>query len=122
MRAIDRGRRGIALVEATIALALLATAGLAWMTLALQTSTSLDAALRREVLVRDAAAILGRYSRLDVASLEARAGRRFEGGLEVRVSMLSEGLFAVEIADRAANTVLLESAFFRPLTEVTDAP
>lgn len=122
MRSRDRGRRGVALLEAMVALTLLATAGLAWMTLAAQTSTSLETALEREQQVQAAAALMGRYARLSAADLESSAGRRRDAGLEVRVTIAARDLYEVSIVDPRSRTALIDAAFFRPSAEAPDAP
>lgn len=117
----EHARRGVALLETIVALAILATAGLAWLGMASQTSASLERALEREARTRLAAALLGRYASLSALELEAAAGRRQDRGLEVRVSLLGAGLVEVRVVDPPTGVELLRTVLFRPTDGTTNA-
>jgi Tfp pilus assembly protein PilV len=107
------GRAGFALIEAIIALAILAVSGLAFLALSSQATAALDTALEREDEIRRAAQVLRRYAVLPSEELQAQAGRRVRGEFEVRVSMQSASLFEIAIVSRRSRAVLLETALYR---------
>lgn len=113
-------RRGIALLEALLALVLLATAGLAWTALAGQASFALEHAQEREREAAAAAAILARVEILTAPQLDAMVGRRRVDDHAVRVSRILPSLYRIEIAVGGEPNEWLETFVYRA-SGVSDA-
>ncbi len=107
------GRRGIALLEALLALVLLTTAGLAWAALAGQASFALERAQERERKVAAAAAILARVEILSAPQLDAMVGRRRVDNHAIRVSRILPNLYRIEIAVGGEPVEWLETSVYR---------
>jgi hypothetical protein len=116
---LDR-RRGMALLEALLALVLLTTAGLAWTALAGQASFALEQAQDRERKVAASAVILGRLEILTAPQLEAMVGRRRIDDHSVLVSRVMPSLYRIEIDVAGEANEWLETLVYRP-SEVADA-
>lgn len=115
-----RPRAGVALIEALVAVTLLASAGAGWIALAAQAEHSLAKAMIREESYREASLLLARYSRYTTSELESVAGRRRVNAFEVRLTILQPGLFEVTVVEQGSVEVL-RTVFYR-VTESPDAP
>jgi len=114
------GRRGIALLEVILALAVLGVAGIGWATLAAQTLHTLEATLRREAELERAAQLLERLQAQPLHEIERMAGRRQIDGLTVHVTLLTRSVARMEILVPTQGRATLTTHIYRP--NVTDAP
>lgn len=118
-----QNRPGIALIEAIVALAILAIAGSAWMALGAQSSRTLSQVHERERAVRTASQVMSRYGILSRAELAASSGRRRHGAHLVRISQVRAGLFEIEVIADDRATGSLRTMLYRPALDSTaDAP
>jgi len=90
-------RRGFALLEVLVALAILGIAGLALVEVASQSLVTLDRAREVEQRVADEDRLLSAYTLLSGRDLGARVGWRRVGRYDVRVDRLDFSLFKVSI-------------------------
>ena len=115
MRA-DRPRRGSAIIEALIATVLLATTGVALVTLLGQTEHSMRSTRTSEREVRDASEQLDRLVLLSRADIVAREGQTSFAGWSLSVTAIGSGLFDVAVAPTEASAPLLHTTIYRPDT------
>lgn len=90
-------RKGIALIEAMVAVAIIGSIAVGWSALSLQTTRALDIADQREREVRNASRLLARIAVYSADELDALVGRRDKDGFRLRVSRLSPGLYEVDV-------------------------
>lgn len=101
-----RERRGIAVLEALVAVVLLGVGSGALVLAARQTVASLDVAHRHEEQSLAAERILARLDALPWTEVRDLAGRRVQRGFVVVVSQESSRLLSVEIRDERGVLVL----------------
>ena len=106
-------RRGFALLELLVALAVLGIAGLAFVELAAQSLQTLDHARAVEQRVADEDRLLAAYTLLDRRDLGARLGWRRVGPYDVRVERLDFSLFRVAVGPAGAVPDLV-TVIYRP--------
>jgi prepilin-type N-terminal cleavage/methylation domain-containing protein len=106
-------RRGFALLEVLVALAILGTAGLALVEVASQGLVTLDRARATEQRVADEDRLLAAYALLDRRDLGARVGWRRVGPYDVRVVRMDFSLFRVSIGPADAGPELV-TVIYRP--------
>ena len=117
-----RARPGSALLDVMLSLALLATAGVALVTLLGQTAHTLDAVRRTEGELRGASDELGRLATYDRATLLSLLGRTQTRGWTLTVAQRSADLFDVAIAATDSTPPLLTTTVFRPDTADARVP
>lgn len=110
-------RRGFALLEVLVALAVLGLAGLAFVGVASQSLDALDRARQTEERVADEDRLLAAYALLNRRDLGARIGLRRVGPYDVRVDRLDFSLFRVAVGP-ADGSAELATVLYRP--EVRD--
>lgn len=111
-----RGQRGTALLEAMIALAILASAGLGTVGLIAAGLRSARDAADRERLVGAADRVLTASTLLLRAELDQRLGDRRVGELVVRVARPEPALYRIAVAALAHPDVeLLTTVVYRPV-------
>jgi prepilin-type N-terminal cleavage/methylation domain-containing protein len=115
-----RRRRGYSLLELLVAMTLLGTAGGAWIALLAQTRATMHATQAAELRVRAASALLAGVARESRTALMEKAGRRRIGALELRISLASATLVAIDVADPATGSVIVGTLVHRP-PEVANA-
>jgi len=116
-----QARDGFALIEVLIAAVLVATAGIALLTLLGQTARSMRDAATTERLVDSASMQLERLVLLDRSALAAREGRStIGGGWALRVTQVAPGVFDASVARSDTSGVLLTTTVYRP--DSTNAP
>lgn len=115
-----RDARGAALLEAIVALTILATAGTAAVTMAGEASRAAARAAAAEENVRAASAFLETVSMWTREDLDRRLGNRPQGPWTMRVDRPVPTLYLVTLADSAGGAVVLRTSLFRP--EPADAP
>ena len=106
-------RRGFALLEVLVALAVLSIAGLAFVELAGQSLRTLDRAREVERRVVDEDRLLAAYTLLNRRDLGARLGARRVGPYDVRVERLGFSLFRVAVGPAGAPADLV-TVLYRP--------
>ncbi len=107
-------RRGVAVLEAIVAITILAVVGTSVSSLVLQASEGMVRQRAREALIRSADAALTAHALLDRRDLDLRLGTRSIGALEAYVSRPEPDLYRVSIVDSAARTrELLATLLFR---------
>jgi prepilin-type N-terminal cleavage/methylation domain-containing protein len=106
-------RRGVALLEVLVALAILGIAGLALVEVASQSLVALDRAREVEQRVADEDRLLAAYALLNRRDLGARIGWRRVGPYDVRVDRLDFSLFRVAIGPADAGPDLV-TVIYRP--------
>lgn len=106
-------RKGIALIEAMIAVAIIGSIAVGWSVLSLQTTRALDVADQREREVRNASRLLARIAVHSADELDALVGRRDKDGFRLHVSRLSPGLYEVEVLRSGALEPVLGTKLYR---------
>jgi type II secretory pathway component PulK len=114
MTGTDRRRRGAALLEALIALAVLGTVGSAAAWQATESMRAVNRMHEREQEQRAAARLLTAISLWPREDLDRHLGSRVQGPWRVRIDRPAlSALYTVSISDTASGTVLLETALYR---------
>ena len=103
--------RGVALVEALVALNLLASSALAMTALAVQATEAMERSVRMGKALADADRLLTALSLLDWNDLNTSPGRRRIGRYEVRVGRISPSLFRIAVL--SDQLPALETVVFR---------
>lgn len=113
-RADRRARAGAALLEALVALTILATAGVSFVTLAADSARTVErtraseAELRRATVFMDAVALWPR------ADLDRHLGDRDEGAWQLRVDRPTRTLYVAALRDSAGRREILRTVLYRP--------
>lgn len=119
MRRKTTQRRGTILFEVVVGLAILAIAGIGWITLLAQTRASIAALRVREARARAAGDLLQRYRFLTEREFEARIGTMRSGTLAISISRSAPHLFVLAALDSAAHaTILATTVYARDTTDV----
>lgn len=113
-------RSGTTLIEAVVALALLALIGLTGveLTRAALRSTELGAGGEREM--RSASDFMNAVSLWSVSELDQRLGVRDQGAWTLEIQRIVPGLYAVTLRDSAAVETILRTTVYRE-TRAADA-
>ncbi|HEY4216570.1 MAG TPA: hypothetical protein VGM67_05500 [Gemmatimonadaceae bacterium] len=111
-----KSRSGSAIIEALIATVLLATAGVALITLLGQTAHSMRSVRMSERQTRDASERLDHLVLLDRADLLAREGQTAFGGWALSITAIEADLFDVSISETDTSAPLLQTTLYRPDT------
>jgi hypothetical protein len=114
MRRADRRPSGVALLEVLLGFALLAIAGIAWITLAGQTAQTLRNVRASERATFAAASTMEWVAIRSATELDAMIGERREGDFDVTILRLLPGLYDVTIGDTLTGTALLHSSVYAP--------
>ena len=109
-------RRGSALLEVAVAIALLGLTGTALVALMGQSGQSLDQVRRREIDVRRASDELARLSAYDRGRLLASAGSWLSRGWIVSVAPSAPDLFDIAVVDTTTKLPILQTTLYRPDT------
>lgn len=122
-----RGRRGALLLEAMVALVILAIAGTAAATLVSQSGDAVRRARVAEDEAREAGALLHAITLWTRDDLDRRLGERPQGVWRLRVQRPTQTLYEVVLVDSAATREILRTSLFRPEPrrpewELPDAP
>lgn len=106
-------RRGIALLEVLVALALLMTAGTAWIAFVAQSRRSLELLRDRETEIREASMALARISLSERDALAVHLGvDRRVGRFIVRTSSVDRRLFTVTLHDSLSGRHVLGARLY----------
>ncbi|MDB4878324.1 MAG: hypothetical protein JWM41_4770 [Gemmatimonadetes bacterium] len=119
MRA-ETARSGAAIIEALVAMVMLAVAGTALIALLGQTRHSMRTLRDSEKLTREASAQLDRLVLFDRAELAAREGRYTLAGWSMSVTQVAPALFDVFVARTDTGAALLGTTLYRPDSAYVD--
>ena len=110
-------RKGAVLLEAIVALTVLATVGGAAAWLAADSMHSVNRTHERENELRSAARFMTAVTLWTREDLDRHLGRRRQGPWMMEVVRSDPVVYAVSLTDTASGAVLLRTAFFRPDSE-----
>jgi len=110
-----RARRGAILLEAIVAVTILAIAGLAGVAFVSDASASVQRARTRDRAVRDASAFMDAVSLWPRADLDRHLGSRPQGVWRLTVNRPTPTLYVLLIADSTGTDELLRTTVFRRL-------
>jgi type II secretory pathway pseudopilin PulG len=110
----SRRRSGSALIEVLISVVLIATAGIALVTLLGQTARTLRDVVTTEQLTRQAEEELDKLVLLNRAALLGRLGTSHLRDLSIRIDELAPGLFDASVAATDTSESLLSTTLYRP--------
>jgi len=112
-----RRHQGAVLLEAIVALTLIAIAGVSLLELTVQTTSAEAAARSRSEIVMEANAFLESVSMWPRVDLDRHQGRRQEGKLELLTERITPTLYHVvigtSVSEGAPMKVLIETTFYR---------
>lgn len=114
-------RRGAALLEAIVALAVFGTAGLAALALVRDAADAVDRARAADRRMRDADAFFNAVSLWTREDLDRRLGQRPQGPWRVTILRPEPTLYEVTLRDTLGDGVLLHTALHRPEPEASHA-
>lgn len=104
---------GAALLEVIVAVAILATAGIAAVGMASESARAVERARDADRRVREASAFLDAASLWTRADLDRRLGERPQGPWRLRIDRPDAELYTLTLVD-SAGAELLRTAVFRP--------
>lgn len=116
-RATMRGpspRRGVALLEAIVALAIFATVGIAALTMAAGANRAAADARKADEEVREASRFLEAVALWTRNDLDQRLGDRGQGPWILRIDRPLPELYTVTLSDSLRHVPLLSTSLFRP--------
>lgn len=115
MRARCRRRRyGIVLLEVLVALVILASAGVAAVTLASTVTRAVAKGRNRDEDVRAASAFLDDVTLWSRDDLDRHLGQREEGAWWLRVGHPTPSIYSAALSDTGAAGTLLETFVYKP--------
>ena len=114
MRRHRSDRRGAALLEAIVAMAILGTAGIAALTLASEAARAVDHARQAETELRQASAFMEAVALWTRDDLDRRLGDRPQGEWRLRIHRPEPELYTVILTDSLGVESLLATSLFRP--------
>lgn len=109
-----RGRSGVVLLEAIVALAITALAATALIDIAVESVLTVRRAQAHDRDVSSAARLISVVSLWTNHDLDRRLGLRRQGRWVVNTQRVAPGLFTIEVLDSAAAEVVLETTVYRP--------
>jgi type II secretory pathway pseudopilin PulG len=109
--------RGAVLIEAVVALTVLATVGSAAAWMASESLRAVERAWAREADTRAAARLLAAVSLWPRADLDRHLGASAQGPWRLRIDRPRPTLYVVSLADSAGGDPLLETSLFREETD-----
>jgi type II secretory pathway pseudopilin PulG len=107
------GDAGAVLLEVIVALALLASAGLAAVSMAAEAAEAVSRAREAEVRTAEASRFMDAVSLWTRADLDRRLGERRQGPFILRLDRPDPELYTTALADSASGRVLLATSLFR---------
>lgn len=113
-------RRGMVLLEAIVALTVLAISATTMVALAASSLAAVSRAARLDTETSRASALLDAISLWPRADLDRHLGDRPEGPWDLRIDRPTPTLYIVALRDTAGGPLLLATSLYRP--EVPNAP
>lgn len=110
---MSRVRQGVVLLEAIVALTILATAGAAVVALAVDSARAVERAAAADVAAQRASALLDAVALWPREDLDRHLGTRDEGPWRMTVGRPTPTLYTVVLSDSAERRVLLATLLFR---------
>ena len=107
-----RQRTGAALIEALVALVLLATTGVAMLSHVLQSMEAARLAVRRDIEMRTASAALDRVRLWSSSEIAIRMGHTRLPCCEMIIQPLSSALYHVVLVDTLTGATMLETTIY----------
>lgn len=108
-----RARRGATLLEAIVAITLLATLGLTILQMTRSAMDAAEAADRSDRELRSASDFMNAVSLWSEGELDQRLGAREQGSWLLEISRPTPGFYRVTLLDSGATAVVLETALYR---------
>jgi Tfp pilus assembly protein PilV len=112
-------RRGAALLEAIIALAVLSISAIAVVRIASESYHALELSIELETRMERAHALLDAATLWSRSEIDQRLGDRLQGEMRMSIQRVAPALYHVTLVSAVDGTPLLETTFFRP--ELVDA-
>jgi type II secretory pathway pseudopilin PulG len=109
-------RKGIALLEALVALVILTTAGATAVTMAGEAARDIQRARRAEGAMREANAFFDAVSLWSRDDLDRHLGNRHQGAWLMRVDRPAPTLYIATLTDTTSHIEILRTSLFRPET------
>ena len=109
-----RARRGVALLEAIVAMTILETGGIALVTVTADGARRARQAREHERTFAAADRLLDAASLWSPTELDQRLGARRQGPFTMRIDRTAGAVYLVSISDSTSDAALVETAFFRP--------
>lgn len=116
-----RHRAGAALMEAIVALAVLATAGVAMLLMTRQSAATFEHVATTERNLAKASQFLVAVSLWPASVLDQRLGDRRQGDWRLLIEK-REGIYRIALTDTATSRVLLSTSLYRRALRSGDAP
>ena len=107
-------RRGAALLEALVALTILATAGVSLIALALDSARTVERTRRSERELRAATRFMDAVALWPRADLDRHLGDRTEGAWNLRIDRPTPTLYVALLRDSAETHEILRTTLYRP--------
>jgi len=114
VRRVCCGRRGVVLLEAIVALTILATAAASLVVLAASSVHAVRQARSADSEMRAASAFMDVVAIWPRADLDRHLGDRDEGRWRLRIQRPTQVLYVVALTDSTGQRELLSSALYRP--------
>ena len=109
-----RASRGVALLEALIALLVLGTAGAVVSALVIESGSAVERARHAEAELRRANGFFALVTLWPRADLDRHLGERGQGPWRLRVERVSPSLYALTLSDSTGVRALLHTVVYRP--------
>lgn len=107
---------GAVLLEAIVALTILAVAGTAAVAMVSESAGAVERAREADLRVRQAGSFMEAVALWTRDDLDRRLGDRAQGPFRLRIARPEPELYDVELVDTAGNHTLLRTSLFRPDT------
>jgi hypothetical protein len=108
-----RGRRGATLLEAVVAVTLLAVVGLSGLALARSAQDLIGEAERSESGMADASNFLNSVSLWSREELDQRLGEREQGSWRLEITRSTPELYVVTLRDSLGESTVIRTGLFR---------
>lgn len=108
------GRSGVALLEALVALTLLAITGIALLEAVVESASVADRARRTELLTVEAERLMEAATLWSADELDQRLGTRAQGPFRMRIDRPLRTLYLVSIVDSTTSAELVRTSLHRP--------
>lgn len=115
-----RRRRGMVLLEAIVALTILAISATTMVSLAASSLGAVSRAVRLDIETQRASALVDAVSLWPRTDLDRHLGDRPEGPWDLRIDRPTPTLYVIALRDTASGALLLATSLYRP--EAPNAP